>query len=85
MHSLRKPYKAAFSVMPPLLMRNLKVETLSNLLKVTQPVSVGEGGIEAISPESEQTVLNIFVALSDRGKRNIVSILLSYFWQRMSP
>lgn len=69
--------------MSPLLMRKLKAETLSDLLQVTQPVSGGEGGIEAIAPESEQIALNIFVALFDRGKRNTVNIVLSYFWQRM--
>lgn len=66
-------------------MRKLKVETLSDLQQVTQPVSGGEGVIGAVSPESEQTALNIFVGLFDRGKRNIVNIVLSYFWQRMPP
>lgn len=66
-------------------MKNLKVETLSNLLKVTQPVS-SEGEIGAPSPESEYTAFNIFAALFDRGKKGYyVSTILSYFWQRMPP
>lgn len=62
MHPPQKPYKASFGMMPTLLMRNPKVETLSDLLKVAQPVSGGEGGIEAVSPEYEQTALSISIA-----------------------
>lgn len=68
-----------------LLIRNLNVETLNNLFKVTQPVSVGEGGIEAIAPESEQIALNISVALFDRGKRNIVSPVFFIFLGKGCP